>query len=118
MKSSAQDRYVRRVLELYRTAPGTRCRVRPADRRLAVDLFQRGVPIERVSAAFLVVLGRRILRPRAAGPLAPIASLHYFQPVIQELLDSPPDTEYIEYLRCRLSKLEPQVAILDEHPLS
>ena len=115
MTSIGQDRYVRRVLDLYRATPGTRCRVRLADRQLAKNLFERRIPIQIIRAAFLLAISRRTWRPKGAEPLAPIASLHYFRPVIRELIDSPPDPEYINYLSGRLSNLAPQLAQDPEH---
>lgn len=117
MASSHHDPYVQTVLELYRATPGTRCRVRPADRRLAQELYERRIPIQTIRAAFLLAVSRRALRPLGAQPLAKIASLHYFRPVIQELIDSPPETEYIDYLADRLASLAPQLTAICMHQL-
>jgi hypothetical protein len=94
--------YVQRVLDLYRSARETRGRCRPADRRLAAALHQRGVPLPILCAAFILALARRRSRSPAADPLPPIASLHYFLPIIEELLLNPPDPGYIDYLRSRI----------------
>jgi len=94
--------YVQRVLDLYRSAPDTRGRCRTADRRLAADLNQRGVPLTIVRAALILAAARRRARSPAAHPLAPVASLHYFLPVIEELLADPPDPVYIDLLSSRL----------------
>lgn len=112
------QRDVEQILDLYRRTPGTRGLVRPADRRLAVTLRQRGVPLELVEAALLVATARRALRPATAPPLAPIATLHYFLPVIEELLASPPDPAYLDYLRRRLADLAPALAACASHRLS
>lgn len=109
--------YVARLLELYRHTPGTRGHVRPADRRLAALLCARGVPLETVHAALLLASARRTFRPAAAPPLAPIASLHYFLPVIDEILTSPPDPVYLDHLRRRLAPLAPELVTPLEHQL-
>jgi|CXWL01.1.fsa_nt_gi hypothetical protein len=94
--------YVERILDLYRSARDTRGRCRTADRRLATTLEQRGVPITIVCAALILALARRRSRSPALDPLPAIASLHYFLPVIEELLHKPPAPDYIDYLRSRL----------------
>jgi hypothetical protein len=96
--------YRHHVLDLYRRSPDTRGRCRSADRRLAATLHQRGVPLSIVRAALILAAARRRARPTDAQPLPPIASLHYFLPVIEELLADPPDPRYIELLTSRLQK--------------
>lgn len=102
MSASAKDRYVREILESYRRTPGTRGRIRTADRRLAEDLFHKGVPIHHVRAALLIAAGRRTFRDPDLGPLQPIASLHYFLPVIGEVQSHPVDADYLDHIETRL----------------
>lgn len=94
--------YLHHVLDLYRRSPDTRGRCRTADRRLAATLHQRGVPLSIVRAALILAAARRRARSPDAQPLPPIASLHYFLPVIEELLADPPDPGYIDLLSSRL----------------
>ena len=42
---SGREDYVRKVLEAYRNTPGTCGNLRRPDRMLAVQLYQRGVPL-------------------------------------------------------------------------
>ena len=112
------ESYVQRVLELFKAVPGTLGFVRAADRRLAVDLYQSNTSLEIVQAAFLLAVARRTYRPSDEEPLAPIASLHYFKPIIRELNNSPPDQTYIDYLRFRLADLAPGLAAPIDHHLS
>jgi hypothetical protein len=95
--------YVAELLRLYHTIPSAPLRVRPADRALARSLFQRNVPLEIVRAALLLATSRRIHRPLTAPPLQPVRSLHYYLPVIQELLDVPPPPGYVEYLTRKIA---------------
>ncbi len=117
MKRSHQHRYVQRVLELYRDTPGTSGRVRPADRRLANTLYQRQIPLSIIRAALLLTVARRTFRTLDAEPLPTIQSLHYFQNVIQELLDKPLPEGYLDYLCCRLAPLPKSLAAPDEHQI-
>lgn len=96
--------YLHLVLDLYRRSPDTRGRCRSADRRLAATLHLRGVPLAIVRAALILAAARRRARSPHAQPLPPIASLHYFLPVIDELLADPPDPRYIELLSSRLQE--------------
>ena len=95
--------YVQRVIDAYLHLPDTPRRARPHDHDLAAQLHQRGVPEAIVQAAFYLATLRRIHRPPSATPLTPIRSLHYFLPVIEELLQSPPSASYLRYLRERLA---------------
>ena len=94
--------YVQRVLNAYRTTPGTCGVVRRPDRAFALTLFARGVPFDAVENAFLLAASRRIVRPPDAPPLGIIRSLAYFGPVIDEVLESSIGPDYYRYLRQRL----------------
>ncbi len=51
---------------------------------------------------------RRAARPANAVPLGRIRSLHYFLPVVEELLVHPLPQSYVAYLR---SKVTPRPAV-------
>jgi len=91
--------YVQRIIAAYLRLPDTPSRPRQQDHQLALQLQQRAVPEAIVEAAFLVATARRGGRPPEAAPLSPIRSLHYFLPVIEELLQHPPSDTYLNYLR-------------------
>ncbi len=101
--------YVETVLALYRKLPDTPNRHSRYDRRLALQLCQRNVPLPVIESAFLLATARRLLRDPSYQPLNPIRSLHYFLPLIQELLDQPLPPAYIQYLRLKLASLQPPV---------
>ena len=71
-----------------------------ADRRLANDLVARGLPFDLLQAAFILATARRRL---ASTSPQPIRSLAYFIPIIDELLNDPPDPDYIQHLASRLN---------------
>jgi len=96
--------YVCRLLEAYRTTPGTAGVVRRPDRMLAAQLHQRGVPLEAVENAFVLAAARRTIRPADAAPLGTIRSLAYFLPVIEEVLQLKVSQEYFQHLRRRLHR--------------
>ena len=91
--------YVHAVIARYRRVIGSGVRARRDDRRLAADLHRRGVSLVVVETALLLATARRRARPPEAPPLPPVRSLHYFLPVVEELLQSPPPNDYLDYLR-------------------
>ena len=100
----SREHYVQKVLEAYQHTPGTSGQVRPPDRLLALELQQRGIPLPIVENALMLAAARRIFRPAEAPPLTTVRSLAYFVPVIDELLATPIDENYFQYVR---RKLEP-----------
>src|SRR5262249_24461965 len=99
------DRYVEKLLELYLGLPQTPSRASRGDRRLAQHLRQQQTPLETVESAFLLATARRSFRDPALPPLQPIRSLHYFLPVIEEVLASGVPSDYLRYLRRKLAPL-------------
>ena len=103
MSTTERNSFVRAVLDLYLGLPHAAARrPSPHDRRLADALFDRGVPFELIQAALLLTILRRAQRPLDAPSLPPVRSLHYFVPLIDELLDSPPHPDYLRYLQARI----------------
>jgi hypothetical protein len=96
--------YVRRLLEAYRTTPGTCGAVRRPDRLLAAQLHQRGVPLEAVQNALTLAAARRMIRPAGAAPLGTIRSLAYFSAVIEEVLTLPVSPDYFQHLRRKIQR--------------
>ncbi len=100
----SREQYVHKVLEVYQHTPGTTGQIRPPDRRLALQLQQRGIPLRTIENALVLAAARRIFRPAEAPPLTTVRSLAYFVPVIEELLTTQVKEDYFQYLR---RKLEP-----------
>ena len=96
------EQYVQSLLDAYRQTPTTAGSVRAADRRLAAQLFERGVPLSMIQAAFSLAAFRRIFRQPNAAPLHPIRSLHYFLPVLDEIRSEPISPDYIRYIQWKL----------------
>ncbi len=59
---------MRKVLEAYRNTPGTCGNLRRPDRMLAVQLYQRGVPLSKIENALVLAAVRCLIRP-AEAPL-------------------------------------------------
>lgn len=99
------DTYRQTVIDLYLRLPDTPRRLSRLDLRLVRDLWERQIPLPLVETALLLAAARRAARPPDAYPLGPIRSLHYFSPVIEELLQTPLQNgdAYLAYLRTRIS---------------
>ena len=105
--SVGREDYVRKVLEAYRHTPGTCGNLRRPDRLLAIQLYQRGVPLHKIENALVLAAVRRLIRPADAPPLTTVRSLAYFMPVIEEVLESNVGEEYFQYARQKLQNLRP-----------
>ena len=95
------------MLRAYRSCPATVGHLLRNDRRLALKLFESAVPIDIVEAALAIAALRRAYRPADAPPLPKVRSLAYFLPVIDELMASPLEPGYLDYLACKLCSLTP-----------
>ena len=100
-----QREYVRKLLDAYRTTPGTTGTVRQPDRLLAAQLYQRGVPLTAVENALVLAAARRMARPEGAPPLGTIRSLAYFSPVIEEVQHLQVGQEYFQHIRRKIAHL-------------
>ncbi len=63
------------------------------------------MPLSTLETALLLASARRSIRPEGAMPLGPVRSLHYFLPVIEELLLAPVPRgdAYLAYLRSKVT---------------
>jgi hypothetical protein len=97
--------YVSTVILLYLDLPDTPLSASLQDHSQVRRLYDRGISLAIVEAAFLLASLRRLVRPADASPLPPIRSLAYFLPVIEELLAQPMPDNYLNYLRLKLRNL-------------
>jgi hypothetical protein len=97
------ESYRQALLDLYLRLPDTPCRVSRHDVHLVRQLWERGIPLTTAETALLLASLRRAARRPDAIPLGPIRSLHYFLPVIEELLAQPVPESYLAYLRSKFT---------------
>jgi hypothetical protein len=98
-----RDTYRQTVVDLYLRLPETPRRLSRFDLRLVRQLGERQIPLPVIETAFLLATVRRAARRPDALPLGPIRSLHYFMPVIDELLAHPVPESYLIYLRSKVA---------------
>ena len=94
--------YVSAILELYLALPETPQRFSKLDYRLAQELYNQGVRQQDMEMGMLLATARRLARSSQALPLAPIRSLHYFLPALQEVTRKQIPPGYLQYLRASL----------------
>jgi len=99
-----QETYRQTLIALYLRLPDTPRRLSRHDLRFVQQLWERQIPLTIVETAFLLASVRRAARRPDAIPLGPIRSLHYFLPVIEELLHTPlhRGDSYLAYLRSKV----------------
>lgn len=105
---SGERDYVQAILDCYLKLPGTASVTSRYDRRCAQALFRRSVPLEVVKNAMVVAVARRTFR--RGDPLPRVRALHYFLPVIDELLAVPCEPGYVCYLEGKLQPLAAEKA--------
>jgi DNA-binding Lrp family transcriptional regulator len=77
-----------------------------ADEILARRWLSQGVTLERIEQAILMGCTRKYVSWCDNPAQAPIASLHYFEPVLEELNDQKVAPDYWDYVRSRLQGME------------
>ena len=99
------DIYVLAVLGLYVELPDTPSRASPLDEAWARRFFEQEIPFEMVQTALWLGSLRRRERSPQAPPLPGIRSLAYFQPIIEELRQTPVSNSYRAALRLKMQRL-------------
>jgi hypothetical protein len=80
-------------------------RFSPADNRKAQQWWRSGVPLQRILDALLLGACRKWLTTSTDTSTAPIGSLHYFEPLLEEVSQTPLVEDYRFYLKCKLKQL-------------
>ena len=100
--TTARHAYVNAVVTNYVRLPATPLRASRRDRQLAADLYDRRVPLNVVWAAFVIAAARWAIRSPHQRKLGTIRTLYYFVPAINEVLDTSPEPDYVQYLAGKL----------------
>ena len=84
-RSDHEAQYLERIRQLL---TGHRCMTiafTPADRKLAFEFYQKGVPLENVRRAILLGCTRKCTTLLSTQVPEPITSLHYFCGIVEEV---------------------------------
>jgi len=105
MLDGKKAKYIRKIVDLYVNLPQTPNRCAQSDVQLASKWYQLKVKAKDVEAAMLLATARRLFRPNSEeNQLGPIRTLHYFVPVLQEVIQKPLTSEYLDYLRIKMNQ--------------
>lgn len=100
--------YQDELIRLYLQLPDTPNVVSRADRKVAANLFDQSVPLQRLAHAMRLATLRRHLRADEAPPHPPVRSLAYYQHVLRHLADDELEHSYQTYVAYRYNQLFPQ----------
>lgn len=101
-RSQSETEYVDCIKRWFLAHPIVRASFGAADRELAGDLYRRGTPLKQVERALLLGLARKYTSWLNTQNAAPITSLHYFLPLIEEVGQTQVSDSYWSYLEMRL----------------
>lgn len=102
----AERDYVEQVRQLFGEASCVQGTFTPSDERLAATWQARGIEFETVRRAWLLGCTRKSLALIDRPTAAPIRSLRYFAPVLEEVLAESFPPDYWSHLRFNLGRCE------------
>lgn len=102
----AADEFIAAVRRLLQDRACFRGSFSTADIILTRQWQARGVSLEQVERAILMGCGRKYVAWRNNQGQAPIASLRYFEPVLEEVEKTPVSPDYWVYVRSRMERIE------------
>jgi hypothetical protein len=100
------DAFVSEVRKMLQARACVQAAFSVADEILARQWLAKGIPLERIEQAILLGCVRKYVSWRNNPAHGLIASLHYFESVLEELDRQKTTPDYLEYLRSRLRRLE------------
>ena len=98
--------YVTQVRQLFLARACVSSSFSLADQRLARQWFEQGVPLERMEQTLLLGCTRKYVAWRNGQTRTSIASLRYFEPILEEVSSQSGSLPYWSYLRSRMERLE------------
>jgi hypothetical protein len=102
------DGYVNAVRDLFLGLGCTSGRFGPPEVGQTRNLEKRGITLQELEDAMIVGACRKYVSWLSNGPSDPIASLHYFESLIDEVRERPFPPGYRDYLRMEVEKLAAQ----------
>jgi hypothetical protein len=100
--------YVSHVRHLFLGLGCTSGRFGPPEVGQARNLERRGISLQELEDAMIVGACRKYVSWLSNGPSDPIASLHYFESLVQEIRERPFPPGYRDYMRMEVKKLSEQ----------
>ena len=100
--------FVQKVRSLFLAPACVHASFSAADEKLALDLYRRGISMERITRAILLGCARKYVAMLNAGTRTPITSLQYFADIFEEVKESAIPESYWEPLRSKTARMEQQ----------
>ena len=97
--------YVDSVRDTFLSLGCTSGRFGPSEQRQAMDFEKRGIALEVLTDAMLLGACRKYVAWLNKGPSEPIASIRYFDALVEEVQERPFPAGYREYMRLEVEKL-------------
>ncbi len=103
---SDQSRYIEQVRRLLLSRACVQATFSAADEKLAVELYQRHLPLEWIERAYLLGCARKYVALLNHPGAALISSLHYFNALLSEVGGLKVSADYWSYLSQKVDRLE------------
>jgi len=102
------DHYVQQVRQMMLKPACVRSRFSPADERLAMELYRRGVTLVHLQRAIWLGCARKFISLLNAEEYTPrlISSLYYFNTLVEEMVQTSVREDYWEHVERKLFRLE------------
>ena len=107
-RSGAEVEFLENVRRLFLAPACVQASFSAADEKLALDLYRRGISMERITRAILLGCARKYVAMLNAGTRTPITSLQYFADIVEEVKESAIPESYWEPLRSKTARMEQQ----------
>ena len=103
---SDQTCYTERIRQLFLSRACVQGTFSAADEKLAVELYQRRVPLEQIERAYLLGCARKYIALLNHPGATLISSLHYFTTLLSEVVELKVSADYWSYLSHKVDRLE------------
>jgi hypothetical protein len=104
-----QTQYLERIRRLLASHRCMAIAFTPADRKLALEFCQKGVPLENVERAILLGCTRKCTALLSGQVAGPITSFHYFRGIVEEVGQLQITADYWRYLELGLNRMEAEL---------
>jgi hypothetical protein len=104
---NAVEKYISEIKNMLSVRACVRVSFSTADEVLVRRWFNDGITLERVDQAILMGCARKYVAWRNNQAIhGPIATLRYFEPILEEIGKQKPDADYWEFLRFKIQRQE------------
>jgi hypothetical protein len=115
-RSDHETQYLERIRQLLTGHCCMAIAFTPADRKLALEFYQKGVPLENVRRAILLGCTRKCTTLRSTQVAEPITSLQYFRAIVEEVGQLQVSADYWRYLELNLNRMEAELTEKNGQP--